>query len=85
LGVTNSGNQIVTGSDDFYFKYCNGTENPGASLSISVINFGEDMFLMEIFLACISGWVIVKWEDTNGDSFVNGPEDGDTYTLIAQG
>ena len=31
------------------------------------------------------GWVIVKWEDTNGDSFVNGPGDGDTYTPIASG
>jgi hypothetical protein len=31
------------------------------------------------------GWIIVKWEDTNGDSFVNGPGDGDTYTPIASG
>jgi hypothetical protein len=28
-------------------------------------------------------WIIVKWEDTNGDEFVNGPGDGDTYTVIA--
>ena len=31
------------------------------------------------------GWVIVKWQDTNGDSFVNSPGDGDTYTVIATG
>jgi len=28
-------------------------------------------------------WIIVKWQDTNGDSFVNNPSDGDTYTVIA--
>ena len=28
-------------------------------------------------------WVIVKWEDTNGDGFVNYPNDGDTYTVVA--
>jgi hypothetical protein len=28
-------------------------------------------------------WIIVKWEDTNVDGFVNGPNDGDTYTVIA--
>jgi hypothetical protein len=31
------------------------------------------------------GWVITKWQDTNGDSFVNNPGDGDTYTVIATG
>lgn len=30
-------------------------------------------------------WIIVKWFDTNGNGFVNGPNDGDTYTVIAQG
>jgi len=30
-------------------------------------------------------WIIVKWNDTNGNGFVNGPYDGDTYTVIAQG
>jgi hypothetical protein len=30
-------------------------------------------------------WMIVKWEDTNMDGFVNAPDDGDTYTLIASG
>ncbi len=30
-------------------------------------------------------WVIVEWDDTNGDGFVNSPSDGDTYTLIASG
>ena len=28
-------------------------------------------------------WIIVKWQDTNGDSFVSNPGDGDTYTVIA--
>jgi hypothetical protein len=28
-------------------------------------------------------WIVVKWQDTNGDSFVNNPSDGDTYTIIA--
>jgi len=31
------------------------------------------------------GWFIVKWVDTNGNGFVNGPNEGDTYTLIAAG
>jgi hypothetical protein len=30
-------------------------------------------------------WIIVKWEDTNENGFVNNPGDGDTYTLIASG
>ena len=30
-------------------------------------------------------WIIVKWEDTNGDGFVNKPFDGDTYTILAVG
>jgi hypothetical protein len=30
-------------------------------------------------------WIIVKWVDSNGNGFVNGPFDGDTYTVIAQG
>jgi hypothetical protein len=28
-------------------------------------------------------WIVVKWQDTNGDSFVNNPGDGDTYTVIS--
>jgi hypothetical protein len=31
------------------------------------------------------GWTIVKWQDTNGDGFVNAPGQGDTYTPIASG
>jgi len=27
-------------------------------------------------------WIIVKWEDTNGNGFVNIPGGGDTYTII---
>ncbi|MBN2334162.1 hypothetical protein JXL21_01295 [Candidatus Bathyarchaeota archaeon] len=30
-------------------------------------------------------WVIVRWMDSNGDSFVNSGDDGDTYTVIASG
>jgi hypothetical protein len=30
-------------------------------------------------------WIIVKWNDTNNDGFVNGPNDGDAYTVIASG
>jgi hypothetical protein len=30
-------------------------------------------------------WIIIKWEDTNKNNFVNTPQEGDTYTIIAQG
>ncbi len=30
-------------------------------------------------------WLIVKWEDTNDNGFVNTATDGDTYTIIATG
>jgi len=30
-------------------------------------------------------WIIVKWEDTNANGFVNTAADGDTYTVIATG
>ena len=30
-------------------------------------------------------WIIVKWEDTNSDGFVNTPFDGDNYTIVARG
>jgi hypothetical protein len=30
-------------------------------------------------------WIIVRWEDTNGDGFVNAPTDGDSYVVIAKG
>ena len=30
-------------------------------------------------------WIIVKWVDTNGNGFVDGHNEGDTYTIIAQG
>jgi hypothetical protein len=32
-----------------------------------------------------TSWIIVKWQDTNMDGFVNNPNDGDTYTVIATG
>lgn len=28
-------------------------------------------------------WIIVEWNDTNDDGFVNAPNDGDAYTIIA--
>jgi hypothetical protein len=31
------------------------------------------------------GWIIVKWDDSNGDGYVNAPGDGDTYTVVATG
>lgn len=30
-------------------------------------------------------WTIVRWDDTNGDGFVNNPSEGDTYIVIASG
>ena len=30
-------------------------------------------------------WIVVKWQDTSGDNFVNNPSNGDTYTVIASG
>ena len=30
-------------------------------------------------------WVVVKWVDSNGDGFVNGPSGGDAYTVVASG
>jgi len=35
--------------------------------------------------SCRFGWVVVKWEDANGDGFVNGPGGGDVYTVVASG
>jgi hypothetical protein len=32
-----------------------------------------------------AGWVIVHWDDTNMNGFVNNPGEGDTYTVIAVG
>ncbi len=31
------------------------------------------------------GWMVVHWNDSNGDGFVNNPGEGDTYTVIATG
>ncbi|MBD3204872.1 DUF3131 domain-containing protein [Candidatus Bathyarchaeota archaeon] len=110
---------FVIGADSFSFEEKDGTIIPGAELPISVINFDEDMFVIEVFqdedlrnFMVIQGfgwkgsyaggkffdrqiypniddyysqWVIVKWEDTNSDGFVNAPGDGDTYTVIAEG
>jgi hypothetical protein len=45
-------------------------------------------FLTEIYpnIANYSySWIIVKWEDTNANGFVNITPDGDTYTVIATG
>ncbi len=32
-----------------------------------------------------NSWIIIKWEDTNANGFVNTAPDGDTYTVIATG
>jgi hypothetical protein len=32
-----------------------------------------------------SSWIVIHWEETNGDGFVNEPGSGDTYTVIARG
>lgn len=32
-----------------------------------------------------SQWIIVRWEDANGDGFVNSPGGGDSYTMVATG
>jgi parallel beta-helix repeat protein len=103
----------------FHFQYKNGTDIPGAELPKSVINFDEDMFVIEVYrdgdgrlmMLCYGfgwqgtyaagkyfdtviypdltsypfSWIIVKWEDSNGDGFVNNPGEGDAYTPIAAG
>jgi parallel beta-helix repeat protein len=103
----------------FYFQYANGSNIPGAQLPLSVINFDEDMFVIETYtdgdgrlmvicygfgwqgtyaagkffekvvsphLALFTdGWVIVHWEETSGDGFVNDPGQGDTYSVVARG
>jgi hypothetical protein len=32
---------------------------------------------------CNYAWIIVKWDDTNANGFVNTATDGDTYTVVA--
>jgi hypothetical protein len=102
-----------------YFRFANGSSIAGASLSASVINGDQNMFLIEVYadgggryvLLCYGfgwkgtyaagkyfdavlypnlssqseSWIVVKWQDSNGNGFVNGPFDGDTYTVVAQG
>jgi len=46
--------------------------------------FFESVYLPNLAMFTKS-WIIVKWEDTNGDGFVNGPYDGDTYVILASG
>jgi hypothetical protein len=111
--------KFYNGGDTFYFQYTNGTNIPGASLPLSVINDDEDLFVIERYLdseeqiitICYgfgwkgtyaagkyfdselypqqaqytTRWIIVKWDDSNMDGFVNTPDQGDTYTLIATG
>lgn len=103
----------------FRFQLMNGTEIAGAELPLSVINFHEDMFVIEVYatghgrpmMLCYGfgwqgtyaaglyfdhvvypdlasyteSWLVVRWEDSNGDGIVNSPGDGDTYTLVASG
>jgi hypothetical protein len=110
---------FYNGGETFYFRLKNGSDIPGASLPLAVINHDEDMFVIEVYLdspgrqmmICYgfgwkgtyaagkyfdklvypsiashkTSWIVVKWEDTNGDGFVNAPGDGDTYTVVATG
>jgi len=46
--------------------------------------FFESVYLPNLAIFTKS-WIIVKWEDTNDDGFVNGPYDGDTYVILASG
>ena len=39
----------------------------------------------ETLMESESSWTVVQWTDTNMNDFVNGPRDGDTYTVIASG
>jgi hypothetical protein len=32
-----------------------------------------------------NSWLLVRWQDTNQNDFVDAPEDGDTYTIIPRG
>jgi hypothetical protein len=32
-----------------------------------------------------NSWIIVKWEDSNGNGFVDLPWEGDNYTVVAEG
>lgn len=111
--------QFHSEGDVFYFRSRDGTDIPGASLPIGVINVDMDIFVIETYVdggdryillsygfgwkgtyaagkyfntvvhpnleSYTYSWIIVKWEDTNGDGFVNTEIDGDSYTLIASG
>jgi hypothetical protein len=111
--------KFYNGGIAFYFQLWNGMDIPYANLLLSVINHGEDMFVIEVYhdgdgrhvMLCYGfgwkgtyaagkyfdnviypnlasydvSWIIVKWQDANGDGFVNNPGDGDTYTVIASG
>lgn len=101
----------------YSFQLWNGSTIPGASLPTSIINLGQDMFVIEVYKDASNrsvllsygfgwkgtyaagkyfdtmiypnlgsypyGWIIVEWNDTNGDGFVNNPSGGDTYTIVA--
>jgi hypothetical protein len=34
---------------------------------------------------CDKSWLVVRWDDTNMDGFVNNPGEGDTYMVLDQG
>ena len=103
----------------YSFKHWDGSSIPEATLPSSVINHGEDMFVVEVYTdgdgrymllsygfgwkgtyaagkyfhtviyrqlgSFDANWVIVRWEDSNGDGFVNNPGDGDSYSVVASG
>ena len=42
-----------------------------------------DRVIYENPAICNNSWLVVKWNDANQDGFVNMPDDGDEYTIIA--
>jgi len=119
LGVDRAPIMFYNGGSTFCFQYRNGTNVPGASLPLSVINHDQDLFIIEVykdgngryFLLWYGfgwkgtyaagkyfhtvmypqigsydvNWLVARWEDSNGDGFVNNPGDGDSYTVVASG
>jgi hypothetical protein len=103
----------------FLFQLATGSSIPGASLPVSAVNGGQDVFLVEVYMdgggryvmLCygfgwkgtyaagkyfdavvypnlsvhLENWIVVRWDDTNANGLVDGPYEGDAYTVIAQG
>jgi len=73
--------ETYTDGDDRLMVVCYGFGWQG---TYAAGKFFEEMIYPHLALFT-DGWVIVHWEDTNGDGFVNNPCEGDSYTLIASG